>query len=220
MFKAAEFNPTMQSPLHHFDLAAQQVVADDSKGVWANEIPLLGYISLRGNPENAAFLKAARKALGVALPTQPCTLEYAAWGSILWLAPDEWLLISERAQRPKLQHALESALAGIHSQVTDNSGGFTSVLLQGRNADDVLHHCTVYDINALAQGQVVGSTFGKVSLFLHRQDDGYSLIFRRSFADYIWRYLERSALPYGFGIALLDTQKSIPVADMSEAVTA
>ncbi len=26
---------------------------------------------------------------------------------------------------------------------------------------------------------------------------------RRSFADYIWRYLVRAAQPYGFGVAVL-----------------
>ena len=73
-----------------------------------------------------------------------------------------------------------------------------------KNASDVLHHCTVYDLNMLQTGKVVGTTFGKLSLYIHQHQDGYSLVFRRSFADYIWRYLERSALPYGFGIAQLN----------------
>jgi sarcosine oxidase subunit gamma len=68
----------------------------------------------------------------------------------------------------------------------------------------VLHHCTVYDLNLLQAGKVVGTTFGKMSLYIHQHEDGYCLIFRRSFADYIWRYLERSALPYGFGIVQLN----------------
>ncbi|MEO7345172.1 MAG: sarcosine oxidase subunit gamma family protein [Methylotenera sp.] len=213
-----QFNPVTQSPLHHFGLVAKQESINSTKGVWANEIPLLGYISLRGNAQNSAFTKAAKLALGVALPTQPCSMATTSWGSILWLAPDEWLLICERAQRPTLPQALETSLEGIHCQVVDNSGGFTTVLLQGKNASDVLYHCTVYDLNALETDKVVGSTFGKTSLFLHKQDDGYSLIFRRSFADYIWRYLERSALPYGFGIAVLSPQKSIPVAKPSASL--
>ena len=215
MLNSTQFNPVMQSPLHHFGLVAKQETANNTKGVWANEIPLLGYISLRGHAQNAAFTKATKQVLAVALPTRPCSMTTAPWGSILWLAPDEWLLICERAQRPTLQQALENELVGIHSQVVDNSGGFTSVLLQGKNASDVLHHCTVYDLNVLETGKVVGSTFGKTSLFLHKQDDGYKLIFRRSFADYIWRYLERSALPYGFGIAVLETQKDISAAKPS-----
>lgn len=206
MFNSTQFNPVMQSPLHHFGLAAKQEATNSTKGVWANEIPLLGYISLRGNAQNSAFTEAAKQALGTALPTQPCSMVTASWGFILWLAPDEWLLSCDRTQRPTLQQSLETSLEGIHSQVVDNSGGFTSVLLQGKNASDVLHHCTVYDLNALVADKVVGSTFGKTSLFLHQQDDGYKLIFRRSFADYIWRYLERSALPYGFGIATLTSK--------------
>lgn len=198
------FSPVMQSPLHPFGLAAKQEKVNDSEGAWANEIALLGYISLRGNSQNAAFVSAVNSALSVELPTQPCSMVYAAWGSILWLSPDEWLITCKRGQRASLQQSLETALTGIHSQVVDNSGGFTTVLLKGKNASDVLHHCTVYDLSMLQTGKVVGTTFGKLSLYLHQQDDGYSLVFRRSFADYIWRYLERSALPYGFGIAQLN----------------
>ena len=199
-----EFKPVMQSPLHPFGLAAKQEKVNDSKGAWANEIPLLGYISLRGNSQNAAFVSAVNSAFSVKLPTQPCSMVYTEWGSILWLSPDEWLITCKRDQRASLQQSLEAALAGIHSQVVDNSGGYTTVQLKGKNASDVLHHCTVYDLNMLQTGKVVGTTFGKLSLYLHQHEDGYSLVFRRSFADYIWRYLERSALPYGFGIAQLN----------------
>ena len=199
-----EFSPVMQSPLHPFGLAAKQEKINDNKGAWANEIPLLGYISLRGNSQNAAFVNAVNSALNVELPTQPCSMVYKAWGSILWLSPDEWLITCKRDQRASLQQSLETALTSIHSQVVDNSGGYTTVLLKGKNASDVLHHCTVYDLNMLQTDKVVGTTFGKLSLYLHQHEDGYNLVFRRSFADYIWRYLERSALPYGFGIAQLN----------------
>ena len=196
-----DFQPAMQSPLHHFNLAAKAVPANDSQGVWANEMPLLAYISLRGNQQNAPFMSASKQALGIALPTQACSLEHTTWGYVCWLSPDEWLAICSRTQAAKLQAALEAALDGVHSQVVDNSGGFTSVLIQGKNAQDALSHCTVYALQTLTAGKVVGTTFGKVSCYLHKQDESYKLIFRRSFADYIWRYLERSAQPYGLGIA-------------------
>ncbi len=198
-----DLQAAMQSPLHHFSLVEKQEPISDSKGVWANELPLLGYISLRGNAQNAAFTKAAKSALGKSLPTLPCSLVNTTTGGIYWLAPDEWLIVCERAKRADLQQKLAAALTGSHSQVVDNSGGFTSVLLQGRNASDVLSHCTVYDLHALTTGKFVGTTFGKSSLFLHRNNTGYTLIFRRSFADYIWRYLVLAAAPYGFGIAMI-----------------
>lgn len=204
MLSSNQFSPVMQSPLHPFGLAAKQEKINDNKGAWANEIPLLGYISLRGDSQNAAFVNAVSSTLNVALPVQPCSMVYTAWGSILWLSPDEWLITCKRDQRAPLQQSLETGLTGIHSQVVDNSGGYTTVLLKGKNASNVLHHCTVYDLNMLQAGKVVGTTFGKLSLYIHQHEDGYSLVFRRSFADYIWRYLERSALPYGFGIAQLN----------------
>jgi sarcosine oxidase, subunit gamma len=198
-----DLQPAMQSPLHHFNLATKAVLANDSQGVWANEIALLGYISLRGNSQNSAFLQATETALGKALPIQACSFAATSWGNIYWLSPDEWLIVCSRDKSTELQHALQAALDGLHSQVVDNSGGYTSALLQGKNASDVLQHCTVYNLHALTADKVVGSTFGKSSVILRRHEDAYMLIFRRSFADYIWRYLERAAQPYGFGIAKL-----------------
>jgi len=190
--------PVMQSPLHAFGLAAKAKPIDASCGVWANEIALLGYISLRGNPADAAFLSAASKALGTDLPVSPCTLAQSGETVIAWLSPDEWIIFGPRAAHAAL-------LKGIRSQVTGNSGGFTQVMIQGRNAREVLSHCTVYDLDHLSQGRIVGTTFGKTSAYVRRAGDGYCLLFRRSFADYIWLFLERAAQPYGLGIAKLDS---------------
>jgi sarcosine oxidase subunit gamma len=198
-------SPVARSPLKSFALAAQAKSVDASCGVWANESPLLGYVTLRGNSGDSAFVDAASRALGVDLPTRPCTLTTSGAGKILWLSPDEWMIVCDRDRLSALLHGLDTALAGIRSQVVDNSGGHTEVLMQGRNADDVLAHCTVYDRAALMEGRVVGTTFGKSSIYLHRQGDGYCLLFRRSFADYIWRYLVRAAQPYGLGISRLET---------------
>ena len=198
----SQFKPVMQSPLQHFNLSAKQETMTDAKGVWAHEITLLGYIHLRGNAQNKAFLTAVKKATGMALPTAACSLNAAAL-TILNLSPDEWMLICPREQRAGLQNKLEAALTGIHSQVLDNSGGYTSVRLQGKQAVDVLQHCTVYNLHELTSNKVVGTTFGKTSVIIYRVDNGFYLVLRRSFADYIWRYLELAATPYGFGISKL-----------------
>lgn len=195
--------PVMQSPLHSFGLSSRAKAIDAKYGVWANEVPLLGYISLRGDASNAGFAEGASKALGVKLPTEPCTLAQSSGTTVLWLSPDEWMIVTPRNAHSAVLTALNQSLAGIRSQVADNSGGYTQVIVQGPNARDVLSHCTVYDLDRLSQGRVVGTTFGKSSLYLRRAGDGYCLLLRRSFADYIWRYLERAAEPYGFGFAML-----------------
>ncbi len=199
----SQFSPVMQSPLHHFSLLSSQEKMTDAKGVWAHEMGLLGYISLRGNAQNNHFLAAVKKAIDMDLPTAACSLNNASSITILNLSPDEWLLICPREQRALLQQSLETALNGIHSQVIDNSGGYTSVFLQGKQATDALQHCTVYNLHKLTPNKVVATTFGKASTIIYRLDDGFCLVLRRSFADYSWRYLARAAEPYGFGVAAI-----------------
>ena len=104
-----------------------------------------------------------------------------------------------------MKQALEQALTGLRSQVVKNSGGYTQVLVTGPDAARVLAHCTVYDLDKLTDGRVVGTTFGKSSVIVRRAPGGFCLLLRRSFADYIWRFLERAAAPYGFGVAKRDT---------------
>lgn len=196
--------PIMQSPLHAFGLERQAKPADNSNGVWANEMPYLGYISLRGNPSDPAFVAAAATAIGAQLPLQPCTVSTFKDGKVLWLSPDEWMIVCDRSQLNSLLGGLRQGLSDMRSQIVDNSGGYTQIYLLGRNALNVLQHSSVYDFAALDAGRVVGTTFGKSSLYAHRQGDGYCLLLRRSFADYIWRYLVRAATPYGLGIVDLN----------------
>jgi len=198
--------PVMQSPLHHLNLAAKARPVDGSAGVWASEILLQGYVSLRGEAGNAAFVEAASGALGAALPTAPCTLIEAGGIAVLWLSVDEWMIVGPRERCAALAEALKAALAGIRSQVAVNSGGFTEIVVTGPDAERALSHCTVYTLDRLASGRVVGTTFGKSSVFLRREGQGFRLLVRRSFADYIWRFLERAAAPYGFGVAKLDAR--------------
>jgi len=201
--------PTMRSPLHSFGLGEQAKPIDNSSGVWANEIPYLGYISLRGNAADPGFLTAASTALGVSLPLRPCTLTSVNGSTILWLSPDEWMVVCPRAQLSALLGSLRHALTDVRSQVVDNSGGYTQVILEGRHALDVLQHVSVYDFASMEPGRVVGTTFGKSSAYAFRQGEGYRLVIRRSFADYIWRYLVRAATPYGLGIADLGGSRRI-----------
>src|SRR5262245_22028952 len=196
--------PVLQSPLHSFGLAGEARPADESCGVWANEVPLQGYISLRGNPADAAFQDGAASALGTRLPTKPCTHTRSGPVKVLWLSPDDWMIVCPRARVAPLLRELGKALAGIRSQLVDNSGVHTEIIVQGRNASDVISHASVYDVHRLGEGRVVGTTFGRTSVYMYRERDGVCLLVRRSFADYVWRFLVRAAEPYDFGVVRLD----------------
>ncbi len=193
--------PIMRSPLHALHLEDQARSIDGTCGVWANEIPHLGYISIRGDTTNKAFVDAACATLALSLPVEPCTLTASKGVTVLWLSPDEWMIIAGRDSASPLLATLQAALKEVRSQVVDNSGGYTQLIFEGANALDVLQHVSVYDFANLQPGRIVGTTFGKASTYAFRQGEGFRLIIRRSFADYIWRFLARAAAPYGLGIA-------------------
>ena len=206
------FAPYAQSPLHDFGLASRARRPDNTCGVWMNELALLGYVIVRGDVQDPAFVRAIKSVLGIALPVVPGKVAPFTHGVALWQAPDEWLLVCARSARQACIAGLEAALSTIHAQVVDNSGGLTMVYLTGAHQVTLLRHVGVYDFDALKPGQLASTVCGKATLTVFRHDDdGIFLIFRRSFADYVWRLLSKAARPYGLGIAALESRQSHPV---------
>lgn len=206
------FKPYLQSPLHGFGLQSKARPQDDMRGVWMNEVPLLGYIVIRGDAQDAAFTAGLQAVLGVAPPTQPSSFARTAHGVLLWQTPDEWLLVCARAQLTQYMVQLEAAADSLHAQVVDNSGGLTQVYLSGSKGLEVLHHVGVYDFSMITEGRAVGTVCGKANMTVYRIDaHGVFVIFRRSFADYVWRLLSQAARPYGLGISELEHDAGHPV---------
>ncbi|MES2259470.1 MAG: sarcosine oxidase subunit gamma family protein [Pseudomonadota bacterium] len=206
------FAPVAQSPLHPFGLAGKARAQDDSCGVWMNEMPLLGYIVVRGDAADPAFNHAVKGVLGVELPRTPGRFIAFPHGLALWQTPDEWLLLCAGPARAAYQGELETALAGLHAQVVDNSGGLTTVYVSGESHVALLRHVSVYDIESIGPGQVVSTVCSKAGMTLFRHDaHGLFVVFRRSFSDYVWRLLETAARPYRLGISKLVFRASHPV---------
>ena len=206
------FSTYTQSPLHAFGLTAKARAQDGRRGVWMNELPLLGYIIVRGDAQDPAFNSAVKEVLGIELPTAQSTFVPFPQGVALWQTPDEWLLVCARPARTTYIAELESALKNQHAQVVDNSGGLTTIYLSGANQVELLRHVSVYDFESLAAGRVVSTVCTKANIVAFRHDaHGIFVIFRRSFADYLWRLLEKAARPYGLGITELGFHASHPV---------
>lgn len=193
-------SPEFRSPLFDLNLPGRAGAMNSRIGVAATEITGRAYITLRGSLTDEKFAEATANALTTPLPGDPCTVKTIADASILWLSPDEWMITGPRASMKELLSKLQLALSGLRGLATDNSSGYTEIFMSGGNADVVLSHCTVYRLHDLTPGRVVGTTFGKVQVYLRRDRSGYSILVRRSFADYVWRFLERASKPYGFGV--------------------
>ncbi|RST45377.1 sarcosine oxidase subunit gamma [Variovorax sp. DXTD-1] len=187
----------LQSPLHAFGLSAKAAIPTEQNRVVLSELSHLGYLVLRGKADDAVFMHAVASVLGRPLPTQPMAVLLTGRGVVLWSSPDEWLLVCKRSVRDTLLVDLTATLRDVFSQVVDNSGGFTTLRLTGSDHLMLLRQLGPYDFESLAVGRCVNTVMSKAGLTVVRTDEaGVLLVFRRSFADYIWRLLERTAQPY------------------------
>lgn len=190
-------NAMLQSTLHAFGLLAKVETPTSHNGVVLSELTHLGYLVLRGKADDAAFMQAVAGVLGQPLPTQPMTVLPTAVGVVLWSSPDEWLLVCKRSTRDGLLAALTTALQEVFAQVVDNSGGLITMRLAGPDHLMLLRQLGPYDYESLAVGRCASTVVSKTGLTVVRTDEaGVLLVFRRSFADYTWRLLERTAQPY------------------------
>lgn len=161
----------------------------------------LGFIHLRGLAHDEAFIRGVTEALGQSVPTQPKATVYAERAAILWLSPDEWLIVCAYADKAALLQSLQAALKGVYAQVVDNSGGFMMMRINGQFAETVLRHISPYHFQALHAGECVQTVTKKATSTIVKVAEGdYALIFRRSFADYLWRVLQKTAKPYGYAL--------------------
>ncbi len=194
-------------PLDHLGLAAR-VSEGAGAGVWLGERRFLAMLDLRGNPADAAFLRAAEAALGVALPVKANTAASAGDLKILWLGPDEWLVIGPPGNDARMERQLSDAVGPQGGYVTDMGESRTVIVVSGVRARDVLAKGCPLDLHPLAFGAeaCAQSLVAGVNVALYRADTGpadpprFELIVVRSFADFLWRFLEDAAQEYGVAV--------------------
>ena len=196
---------TLESPLHGFGLPARAATPTERNRVVASEIANLAYIVLRGRADDPAFMDAVAAVLGQPLPTTPMSLLSTPAGVVLWVSPDEWLLVARRASRDALIASLTAGLQDVFAQVVDNSGAYTALRLAGPGHMQLLRQLGPYNFEGLAVGRCAATVASKTGFTVARTDTaGVVLVFRRSFADYTWRLLERTARPHALCITTPD----------------
>ena len=157
-------------------------------------------IVLRGKSNNKDFLSTVKKVIGVDLPT---TINATATNkkiSVTSISPDEWLLTSTDSNGDKLISDLKKTLGSIHSAVVDVSDYYMSLTISGKNSRDVLEKGVVVNLDndAFPIGYATGTHYEKAVINLHRTDNNsYDVIFRRSFAPYLWGHLVTGAKEFG-----------------------
>ena len=172
----------------------------ETRGVEFRELRSRGCLNLRGDPDDPTFLDAVSTAASVTLPTEPGNWN-SGWGSsAYWLGPDEWLLIVVDGEQPRVERQLREAVRDPLS-VVDVSGGFVHVNLSGVDAGKVLQKSSPYDYHPrnFPAGRCVQTVFAQATALVAAAEDGsFDLVFRRSYADYLVRWIADAAEEYGF----------------------
>jgi len=188
---------TLQSPLVPILGAGPRALQVDGHAVALGECPLMDMLNLRGNPQDAAFTATVAAVTGLALPLQANTATLGAGRTMLWLGPDEWMLQCEAGGAAALEKGLRAALAGQHVSVVEVGHGFTTLSVQGPGAGALLSRGCPLDFHhsAFQAGQMAQTHIARanaVVLCRHAGSD-YLLTVRRSFADYLFRWLSAAA---------------------------
>lgn len=192
--------PDRQSALSH----RSPLNGDD--GLIMREASHLGKLVLRLAGTEAETLEVDALE-GADLPTRPCHSSVSGTGtvSVLWLGPDEWMIVSQAGTEQALQTRLHSELSGRHIQLSNVTDYYTCIDIAGYQNREILMNLSTLDMHkrTFSAGQIKGSIFGHANAYVWQlhTDPGASEIFRlivrSSMADYLWCLISRSARLFG-----------------------
>ena len=189
-----------QSPLAHLGLAARAEADAATAGVVLCERPFLGHVDLRGDAAKARFRDAARKALGVALPVESNTAAASKTVTVLWRGPDQWLVVTAEGGGAAMAEALDAAPA----TTVDVSDAWAVIGLSGPKARDVLMKGCSVDLHPreFGPGRCVGTRLALATVVIHQttKQPAYHIHVARSYAAYLWAWLEDAAGEYGLAV--------------------
>jgi sarcosine oxidase subunit gamma len=131
-------------------------------------------------------LRDGQALLGADLP-EPCTFTSGDTFDLLWMGPDEYLVLGPPLSR-------ESGVLA----VTDVSAQRVTVRLTGSHARDVLAHgCSIdLDPSVSPPGTCVQTLFARTGIVLMVRDEGFTILVRQSFANYFTAWLADASLEY------------------------
>lgn len=193
-----------ESPLAHLRLDKRAAGAPADAAVTLAERRFVGQLNLRGDAADESFRKAVRETTGLELPTEPNTFTTSGERAALWLAFDEWLLLTPPDTELELADALRKAFGETFASVVDITCGHTVIVLGGRRARDVLAKGCTLDLHprVFGPGRCAQTLIARSGATLRQLDDTptYEIVVRRSFADYLWAWLEDAALEFGSAV--------------------
>ena len=119
----------VHSPLEGVELPAR-----------VRELSYLAQVDLRADPSDGALMARLTEVIGARPPTEPNTAIVSDDGTrhVLWLGPDEWLILGEPGTGLALERVLREAMGEGLGAVVDVSANRTTLSVSGPRARDLL----------------------------------------------------------------------------------
>lgn len=164
------------------------------------EVPFLTQLTLRLDPGDAE----AREAVGSVvwpLPLEPNTVRGGADAAVLWLGPDEWLIVGPSGGEAGLTGQLEGTLgdSGGRVAIVDVSANRTTVELRGPRVRELLEFGCPIDLHPLVfgPGRCAQTLLARANVLVwhiaDQPEDTWRLFVRPSFAAYVAAWLADAA---------------------------
>lgn len=168
------------------------------------ELGPMPQVSFRADPADASLLARIGEGLAATPPTTPNTVTAATdgQGHVLWLGPDEWLVVAREGAPSGAAAAIEAALrgaaAGAFLTAVDVSANRVGIEIAGPGALELLAAGCALDLErALPAGACAQTLLARANVVLWHVTDGpaprYVVLVRPSFVRYLVAWL-RDAL--------------------------
>ncbi|MFD7073721.1 sarcosine oxidase subunit gamma [Nocardioides sp. NPDC059952] len=160
-------------------------------GVRVREEQFLTMVGLRV-PVGSTDRDRLAQILGAELPARCGEVAAGHDVVVLWLSPDEYLVISQSVAGSTLVSYLRAGVSEGAAAVVDLSANRTTLRLEGPSAQAVLEKGCPLDLHprAFGTGTAVATNIGRVPVLLWKLGtDSYRILPRASFADYLGRWL-------------------------------
>ena len=162
-------------------------------------------INLRIDPSEDGNLDAVANILGMEVPIEPNVVNSNGDVSVLWLGPDEWLILTTECYPNSMSDRLSKRLVSKVLSIVDMSGGQTVINLDGPNAMNILAKGCTLDLHpkVFGDGKCAQTIIAKTGVIIRKIDNSqsYDLIVRRSYAEYLVLWIKDAAREYGLAVA-------------------
>jgi sarcosine oxidase, subunit gamma len=138
---------------------------------------------------------AAGKAYGVPFPETACRASVLGERAVLWMGPDEHLLLAPDGSQERILAELAIASSRIAHSLVDVSHRQVAITVAGRAARSILASGCPLDLDSAAfpVGMCTRTLFGKAEALLWRRSaEEYHLELGRSFAGYVLGWLREA----------------------------